>query len=214
MSQPSNPSRDRQGASGPSVATGRLENPPLAYMLTFTAYGTWLHGDERGSVDRWNNTLGNEALAPDPRRNEYVSQFRLKAPPFRLDAVARLIVTEAIRYVCERRDWALHAVNVRTNHVHAVVSGSERLEAILTAPKAWSTRRLAEAGVVQRSRPVWTRHGSTRYAWTDEDLQDMCWYVVEGQGPPLAEPPSQPGAGRSLPVAARLPTGLDIQATP
>ena len=25
---------------------------PLAYFITFTCYGNWLHGDERGSVDR------------------------------------------------------------------------------------------------------------------------------------------------------------------
>ena len=25
---------------------------PLAYFITFRSYGTWLHGDKRGSVDR------------------------------------------------------------------------------------------------------------------------------------------------------------------
>src|ERR1044071_8102876 len=25
---------------------------PIAYLLTFTTYGTWLHGDERGSHQR------------------------------------------------------------------------------------------------------------------------------------------------------------------
>jgi hypothetical protein len=31
---------------------------PLAYFFTFRAYGTWLHGDERGSVDRFHNQYG------------------------------------------------------------------------------------------------------------------------------------------------------------
>jgi hypothetical protein len=31
---------------------------PLAYFITFRAYGTWLHGDKRGSVDRHNNRYG------------------------------------------------------------------------------------------------------------------------------------------------------------
>jgi len=26
-----------------------------AYLITFTTYGTWVHGDERGSVDREHN---------------------------------------------------------------------------------------------------------------------------------------------------------------
>ena len=25
---------------------------PLAYLITFRCYGTWVHGDERGSMDR------------------------------------------------------------------------------------------------------------------------------------------------------------------
>jgi len=28
---------------------------PLAYFISFRAYGTWLHGDKRGSIDRFNN---------------------------------------------------------------------------------------------------------------------------------------------------------------
>jgi hypothetical protein len=31
---------------------------PLAYLITFRAYGTWLHGDSRGSVDRFHNRYG------------------------------------------------------------------------------------------------------------------------------------------------------------
>jgi hypothetical protein len=28
---------------------------PLAYLFTFRCHGTWLHGDERGAVDRFHN---------------------------------------------------------------------------------------------------------------------------------------------------------------
>ena len=28
---------------------------PLAYLITFRCYGTWLHGDRRGSIDRFHN---------------------------------------------------------------------------------------------------------------------------------------------------------------
>jgi hypothetical protein len=38
---------------------------PLAYLTTRTAYGTWLHGDERGSVDPFGNYV-----SPDPARRE------------------------------------------------------------------------------------------------------------------------------------------------
>ena len=54
------PYRDRQGAA----ATG--DGYPLGFLITFRCYGTWLHGDERGSIDRGHNSPGEEPL-PDGR---------------------------------------------------------------------------------------------------------------------------------------------------
>jgi len=30
---------------------------PLAFLITFRTYGSWLHGDMRGSIDRYNNVI-------------------------------------------------------------------------------------------------------------------------------------------------------------
>lgn len=38
---------------------------PIAYLLTWTIYGTWLHGDQRGSVDDTHNQFGTPYLDPD-----------------------------------------------------------------------------------------------------------------------------------------------------
>ena len=38
----------------------------MDYFLTFRTYGTWLHGDERGSVDRKHNQFGEPLLLPSP----------------------------------------------------------------------------------------------------------------------------------------------------
>jgi hypothetical protein len=32
---------------------------PLAYLITFRCYGTWLHGDKRGSIDRFLQRVQN-----------------------------------------------------------------------------------------------------------------------------------------------------------
>lgn len=32
---------------------------PVAFFLTWSAYGNWLHGDTKGSVDRNHNSYGN-----------------------------------------------------------------------------------------------------------------------------------------------------------
>ena len=41
------------------------------YLITFRCYGTWLHGEERGSVDRrYYNRVGTAKIAPDPEKVE------------------------------------------------------------------------------------------------------------------------------------------------
>lgn len=43
------------------------EHIPMAYLVTFRAYGTWLHGDKRGSVDRFHNRFGTPRIAHNER---------------------------------------------------------------------------------------------------------------------------------------------------
>jgi len=37
---------------------------PLAYLITFRCHGTWLPGDERGSVDRFHNRYKSPYIEP------------------------------------------------------------------------------------------------------------------------------------------------------
>src|SRR5690349_3878897 len=93
----------------------------LGYLITFRGYGTWLHGDERGSVDRFHNVYGTPRLPTNHLRQEY-ERRRLKRPPVTLAGKQRAAVERAIRNTCEIRKWTLWAFNIRTNHVHSVVS--------------------------------------------------------------------------------------------
>jgi hypothetical protein len=47
------------------------DHTPLAYLITFRSYGTWLHGDPRGSVDRFHNVYGTPRLPPNSQREKY-----------------------------------------------------------------------------------------------------------------------------------------------
>jgi REP element-mobilizing transposase RayT len=106
--------------------------------------------------------------------------------PFLLDGEERRLVDRTIREVCAYRTWTLHALNVRTNHVHLVVTASSSTpEQVLTTLKAWSTRRLRETGQVNTNAKLWARHGSTRYLWTVDDVDTACIYVIESQGADL-----------------------------
>src|SRR6185503_9730141 len=94
---------------------------PIAYLITFRTYGTWLAGDERGSVDKYHNKFRGPRSVPSKLR-EHLHSDRLKSPPFLLNAKCRTLVESAIREVCDFRRWSLIAVSVRTNHAHIVSS--------------------------------------------------------------------------------------------
>src|SRR5205809_7872409 len=94
---------------------------PLAFLITFRSYGTWLHGDERGSVNRFRNQYKSRRLPPETKWLEVNTQ-RLKGEVVVLTADQRGCVEEAVRETCGFRRRDLHAINVRTNHVHIVVS--------------------------------------------------------------------------------------------
>lgn len=158
---------------------------PLAYFITFRCYGTWLHGDERGSVDRHQETAwGTSALPPNALRERF-EESRMKAPPATLNDDRRAVVEATIRQTCTARGWHLIALNVRTNHVHVVLGAESPPEPVLTSLKAWSTRSLREAGLATPTERLWSRHGSTRYLWTASDVEVACEYVINGQGADL-----------------------------
>ncbi|MGI8927449.1 MAG: transposase [Tepidiformaceae bacterium] len=157
---------------------------PLAYFLTWTCYGTWLPGDDRGWIDAGHNLPGTPRLQPDATIRAHTGA-RLLSAPVTLDGEQRQVVANTIRTVCGYRQWQLHALNVRTNHVHVVASAAEQPDRLLSALKAWSTRRLRELGMAPGGSPVWTKHGSTRYLWLQRDVDAASTYVLDGQGAPL-----------------------------
>jgi REP element-mobilizing transposase RayT len=158
---------------------------PLAYLITFRCHGTWLPGDSRGYVDRSGNMFGHPTHEPNPRLETAVKRT-LTQPVQLLDAPARAAVDTAIREGCAREAWVLRALHVRTNHVHAVVSAAATPARIMSTFKAWATRRLRQQRLCGAQARPWARHGSTRWLWTDHDVEGACSYVLEGQGAPLA----------------------------
>ena len=163
---------------------------PVAYFITFTTYGTWVHGDERGSVDRNHNIPGTPYLAPNRRRVAWERRLS-RQQPVTLDSAGRAVVKTAIEQVCRHRDWSLHALNVRTNHVHAVVSTPVRPEVVLHDFKAYATRALRPAECAGQGASPWTAGGSTRYLWRPAALRAACRYVTDDQGLDLGSEPPQ-----------------------
>jgi REP element-mobilizing transposase RayT len=157
---------------------------PLAYHLTWTTYGTWLPGDARGWVRR-----GEAGVKPaDPAREEWAREH-MEESAVLLSAEQRDVVARTIRDHCRIRGWVLHAVNVRRNHVHVVVTCACDGRKARDEFKAWSSRRLSDlAGLTEPvaykagRRRWWTEGGDVRAINDERYLANAAEYVAEGQG--------------------------------
>ena len=156
---------------------------PLAYLITFTSYGSRFHGDPDGSVDRSHNLWQAPMLEANPRRARF-ERHLLRDDPTTLSSLERQLVLESIQQHAARRGWTLHAVHVRSNHVHIVVESDLTPEKAMTQLKAYASRALNRSG--RRRRKRWSHHGSTVYLWDPRHVDAAVDYVVQQQGPPMA----------------------------
>ncbi|HLA96354.1 MAG TPA: transposase [Pyrinomonadaceae bacterium] len=136
---------------------------PIAYLITIRTYGTWLHGDERSWVDTHGryNVFGAVKRQHDLGLSRQMAE-NMKDPQFTFDKYQRLSVEKALKEVCVNRNYEIFAVNVRSNHAHAVVSAQSKPEPIANAFKSYATRAL-------RRICLWTRTpGSGRVDVVDD----------------------------------------------
>jgi REP element-mobilizing transposase RayT len=169
-----------------SKMSGTRTKPiPLAYLITFTCYGTRLHGHDAGSVDRDHNVYGTPALPANLKRVAS-EEGRARGQPYKLNGARRPAVLAAIQALCSHRGWNLLAAHVRTQHVHLVVGAEESPEKILHDVKAYASRALNHACLDETKDQRWALHGSTRYLWKPEQVGAAIHYVVREQGEPMA----------------------------
>jgi REP element-mobilizing transposase RayT len=154
-------------------------NDIIAYHIVWTAYGTWLSGDERGWVEwgRW------EVQAPDPE-TERRHRERMKEPPvFFTDEQCSLVEKTIIDH-CRIRGWTLHAVKAKATHVHVVVTADRKGQEVRDQFKAWCSRKLSDAaglkGPVAKGagrRHWFTEGGDCEHIDTEEYLANAIRYV-------------------------------------
>lgn len=150
----------------------------IAYFSTWTTYGTWLPGDERGWF-----AAGKGIQLPDMIRR-LTAALVMTDSAVTLDMPQRLLVEEVIGKHCEIRGWTLHAVQCRSNHVHVVVSANDRaIQVPREQFKSWSTRKLKENAGTDR-RQWWSERGWDVYLDDERGVHDAVRYVAEGQDPP------------------------------
>lgn len=152
---------------------------PIAYFLTWTTYGSWLPGDERGWTER-------PGQFREPNRwKERGAEKAMTEAEILLSKIERHIVHDTIEAHCEVRGWKLFAQNCRTQHVHVVVSApAYDPDTVMSQFKSWCTRRLTEhrneAGEENRKN-WWTQRGSKRLLYDEEALDSAVSYVLDEQ---------------------------------
>ena len=141
----------------------------VAYFFTWTTYGTWLPGDNRGWFKK-----GLGAQDPDPLRS-FAAALCMTRDAVILSPAQRAIVEKTIREHCTIRRWELHAVNCRSNHVHVVVTASTRsIEIPRKQFKTWCTRKLKEHQRSQKqiiTEDWWTERGWDEFVDDERGLQ-------------------------------------------
>jgi len=163
------------------------------WLLTWTTYGTWLPGDERGFVSGVRDDHGDIALHNQPgteyeRKLRGLTQFAertQKAASVRLTREQAETVCRQIQATAAFRQWKLSAVAVMSNHVHVVVgvSGDPEPDTLLRDFKTFASRGLNRlAGGPHR---WWTQSGSTRKLRGESAIVAAIRYV-ENQEYPLA----------------------------
>ncbi len=156
---------------------------PLAYHITISAYGTWLHGDERSWVE-----TGGKGIQPPNAARENKARARMADSAVTFTDEQRAIIDQTIRDHCRIRGWTLHAVNARTTHVHIVVTADVHPDEVMNQLKAWCSRKLSDAAGLQTTvakkagrRKWFTEHGSTKWINDPGYLATAITYVIEAQ---------------------------------
>lgn len=153
---------------------------PLGYLLTFSTYGTHLHGDARGSFH-----AGAGYQPPDTVLRERNAHRRIQ-PAFALEEPARSVVLHAFVGLAADRSWELRAAHVRTEHVHVVVQCIVGPRRAIGDLKARATHALRTRGLAGARQRVWAEGGSARHLFDEDAVVRAAEYVYERQGTPMA----------------------------
>ena len=164
----------------------RYRHSSRVLHISFRTYATWLHGDKRGSIDRYHNRYLSPYIPGNEEWRRYNEQ-RLRSKPFILKARHRKSIEAAIRKTCQTRHWWLQAINIRTNHIHTVVSANRKASLVLNAFKANATRQLRQDGLWPHPFSPWADKGSKRKLWSERSVARAIDYVVNGQGNDLPD---------------------------
>ena len=148
----------------------------LAYHFTWGTYGSRLHGDPRGTVERQNNIYGTPVLAHDAERLREQRE-NLRFPPVSLTIEQCAFAEDAIPAVCERGHWELRARACAPDHIHVVLTSVFDPKKIRSLLKRWVGQALSENWSQEKEQTWWSEDGSIKWIYDDPYLRNAVRYV-------------------------------------
>ena len=153
-----------------------MPSRPIAYHITFGTYGTRLHGDERGTVDRSMNCPGDPIIGADAGWWE-LERKRLRSHPVFLEPEQTAYAESVIPLVCARGGWEYHVGAAGPDHVHVLLTA----EADGDAVRKWFKRWLGEAMWAKWPRAEgttwWAEGGSVKWVWERDYFENVFDYL-------------------------------------
>ena len=153
-----------------------MPHHPLAYHITFGTYGTRLHGDLRGTIDRRHNIRGEPVLGQNDawRRTE---KAILRCPPVFLTPEQREYAEVEIPFICDRGHWGYHIAACQTDHVHVLLTADREGPAVRRWLKRWLGDALSQRWPVPGERTWWAKGGSVKWVWDPGYRQRVFEYI-------------------------------------
>jgi hypothetical protein len=167
-----------------------MADDPFALHITWTCYGTWLPGDERGYVsnsllpDRGYLPKANTPGTPYRADDTYTrgsAQSLQRDPCVLLDVGQALVAAHAIVRAARERGWRIVRGALMANHIHVVAMNCpDDGPAVRRILKGNAHAALAEKYGLKRR--WWTAGGSDRYKHDWGAIETAVSYVAQQAG--------------------------------
>ncbi len=163
---------------------------PFALLITWTCYGTWLPGDERGYVSNTRVPTGgylpreNTPGTPYTRDDAYTRQRARalqKQPSVFLSASEASCAAEALIEAARRNGWRILRGAVMANHIHLVITDCPDHGPTVRRILKGNSHAALSAATGRRQR-WWTAGGSNRYKHGRNAIEAAVRYVSEQPG--------------------------------
>ena len=161
------------------------------WHLTWTTYGTWLPGDERGFVGAVRDAGGDWETHNIPG-TDYDRDMpglvarakeRLKSTPIFLDVAHAKVLFAQFQETATHRGWHLLAVAIMRAHIHVLagVQGDTKHETVLRDFKGYGSGSLNRRWSKPVSGTWWTASGSKRKKGDDDAIVTAIRYIANQQ---------------------------------